>query len=168
MTVAADLLPLFDHEMSGVRRVLERVPAERFDWRPHPKSFTVGELAIHLARIPGWVGGMLEQDHYDLAENAARTKAATLPASTNEMLALFDANRAAARASIEARTDAELAQPWELRRAGAVLRTMPRAALLRAFLLDHVIHHRGQMTVYLRLLDVPVPGLYGPSADELA
>ncbi len=162
MALADALLPELDHEMSLTRRTLERVPPERLDWRPHPKSRSVGELAHHLARIPGWVGAMLDEDAYDLAH---RKEDAASP-SLAETLALFDANVARARAAIAARNDDELSGAWRLERAGQVVRTMTRARVLRAFLLDHVIHHRGQLTVYLRLLDVPVPGLYGTSADE--
>jgi uncharacterized damage-inducible protein DinB len=169
MAIAETLLPDYDHEMDLLARALERVPADRLSFRPHPKSRSLGELAHHLARIPGWVGTMLEKESYDLLQrkdDAAAAASATPP--LEETLALFEANRARAREAIAARSDAELLGPWRLERGGAVVRTMTRARVLRAFLLDHVIHHRGQLSVYLRLLDVPVPGLYGPSADEPA
>ena len=164
MPLATDLLAEFDHEMANLRRALERIPDERWDWRPHEKSMTLGALAVHLARIPGWVGGMLEADSYDMANDGRGATGA--PATRDEMLALFDANRARARAAIAARDDDALHAPWALKRDGAILRTMPKSAALRGFLLDHAIHHRGQLTVYLRLLDVPVPAFYGSSADE--
>ena len=170
MTMAETLLPDFDHEMSLLARTLERVPGDRLDFRPHPKSRSLGELAHHLARIPGWVGTMLEKESYDLLhrkDDAAAAASAT-PPPLEEILALFETNRVRAREAIAARSDRELLGPWRLERGGTVLRTMTRARVLRTFLLDHVIHHRGQLSVYLRLLDVPVPGLYGPSADEPA
>ena len=165
MALSADLLAEFDHEMANLRRVLERAPDERWDWRPHPKSRTLGELAAHVAGLAGWIPGMLEADAYDLADDGkGATKA--IPVTRDAALAAFDANRAAARAAMVARDDAALHAPWALKRDGAILRTMPKSVALRAFVLDHAIHHRGQLTVYLRLLDVPVPALYGSSADE--
>jgi len=159
--------------MANVRRGLERVPAGRLDFRPHPKSWTVGDLATHLARLPGWVGGLLDHPSYDLAPNDAPAAAGTrapvpAPDSLAAILVLFDANVAKARATIAQRDDDALSAPWSLRRGETILRTMTRAEALRGFLLDHAIHHRGQLTVYLRLLDVPVPALYGSSADERA
>lgn len=165
MALSADLLAEFDHEMANLHRALERAPDERWDWRPHPKSRTLGELAAHLAGLPGWIPGMLAADAYDLADDGkGATKA--IPLTRDAVLAAFDANRAAARAAMGARDDVALHAPWALKRDGVILRTMPKSAALRAFVLDHVIHHRGQLTVYLRLLDVPVPALYGSSADE--
>ena len=164
-TPAAALLSSFDQVMADVRRVLTRVPGERLEFRPHAKSWTAGELAMHLARLPGWAGGMIGRDGYDVAGIAPRAEA---PASVATILAQFDANVAAARAAIVGCDAATLVAPWELRRGDTVLRTMPRADALRTYLLEHAIHHRGQLTVYLRLLDVPVPALYGASADEPA
>lgn len=167
MPLADAFLPEFDHEMDLLRRALERLPGDRFAWRPHPRSRSLGELADHLARIPGWTGSMLDQDSYDLAAPKAGP-APEVPATPAGMLALFDANRQLARGAIAARSDDELNRPWRLERDGRVLQTMPKFRALRRYLLDHVIHHRGQLSVYLRLLDAPVPGLYGPSADEPA
>ncbi|MEO6463882.1 MAG: DinB family protein [Candidatus Eisenbacteria bacterium] len=167
MPLADAFLPEFDHEMDLLRRTLERVPEERFAWRPHPRARSLGELADHLARIPGWAGSMLENDSYDLAAR----KAGSVPevsATTATMLAFFAANRRHARAAIAARSDDDLNRPWRLERDGQILETMPTVRALRVYLLDHVIHHRGQLAVYLRLLDIAVPGLYGPSADEPA
>ena len=164
---AAALLSAFDPTMADVRRVLARVPADRLDFRPHPKSWTTGELAMHLARLPGWTGGMLSRDAYDLAPNEAPTTAPpSAPASLAIVLARFDENVAAARAAIAACDATTLSAPWSLRRGDLELRTMTRAEALRVYLLDHAIHHRGQLTVYLRLLDVSVPALFGSSADE--
>ncbi len=168
-TPAVALLSAFDSTMGDVRRVLARVPADRLDFRPHPKSWCAGELATHLSRLPGWTGGMIGYDSYDVAANETPTAAASpLPTSVTAILALFDQNVAAGHAAIAACAADTLAAPWSLRRADVTLRTMPRADALRTYLLDHAIHHRGQLTVYLRLLDVPVPALYGASADEPA
>ena len=166
MPLADAFLPEFDREMEGLRRMLERVPAERLDWRPHPDARTLGELADHLARIPGWVSGMLVDDGYDLAKNEHRGSATPPVSSKDELLARFETNRARAREAIATRSDEELGEPWSLERQGQVLRTLPRSRVLRTFLLDHVIHHRGQLSVYLRLLDVPAPDLYGAGAGE--
>lgn len=166
-TPAAALLAAFDSTMADVRRVLERVPGDRLEFRPHARSRTVGELATHLSRLPGWTGGMIGYGSYDVTLNESRP-AAPAPAALATILAGFDENVAAARAAIAACNAATLAAPWSLRRGEITLRTLTRGDALRIYLLDHAIHHRGQLTVYLRLLDVPVPALYGASADEPA
>lgn len=163
MSLAEKLLPEFDHEMSGTRRVLERVPLERYDWAPHAKSFSLGRLANHLAGLLRWGSGAMSTREFDFAQGGYtpsnfRTR--------DELLAGFDANLAATRAAIAGAQDAAFHEPWTLRNGEHVIFTLPRAAVLRSMVFNHNIHHRGQMTVYLRLLDVPVPGLYGPSADE--
>lgn len=161
-TVAETFLAGFDEEMDRVRDTLARAPAGRLDWRPHPRARSLGELLLHLARIPGWVGGMLDADSHDLA----RREAAQAVPPREEILALFDANRARARSAIAGRSDDALAAPWRLERSGEVLGVLPRRQVLRVFLLDHLIHHRGQLVTYLRMLDVPVPALYGTTADD--
>ncbi len=153
----------FDHEMSATRRVLERVPDDAFTWTPHDRSFSLAALATHLAILPHWGCQILEGDSYDLSGASGRTTARSTIA---EVLALFDTHVAELRKGVLARTDCELSADWTLRRGGLIVLSMPRIAALRRFLLHHVIHHRGQMTVYLRLRDVPVPPLYGPTADE--
>jgi uncharacterized damage-inducible protein DinB len=162
----AELLAALDEEVARTRPLLERVPAARLDWRPHPRSRTAGELALHLARIPGWTATLLARDGYDLAGDDAPP--GDDRASREEILALFEANAARARAALAACPGARLGEPWELRRDGQVRRAMTRGTALRVFLLDHLVHHRAQLGVYLRLLDVPVPALYGSSADEPA
>ena len=157
----------FDHEMRQTRKLLERVPAERFDWRPHPRSKPLGRLARHVAEIPAWTSNLLGAESYDLAPDLARAEEdKPLPVSSAALLEEFDANVARARAHVAAQTDETLAQKWSLRRGGETVVTLPRSAVLRQFLMNHVIHHRGQLALYLRLLDLPVPALYGPSADE--
>jgi uncharacterized damage-inducible protein DinB len=153
----------FDHEMAATRRVLERVPEDAFTWAPHARSFSVAGLATHLAVLPHWGCQILDGSGYDLAgaSNRADTRA-----SRADVLALFDRHVGDLRRCVLDKTDAELNADWTLKRGGQVVLCMPRIAALRRFLLHHVIHHRGQMTVYLRLCDVSVPPLYGPTADE--
>lgn len=159
------LLAEFDHEMALTRQVLERVPEGAFDWAPHERSLGLGGLAAHLALIPHWGSAILEHDGYDLAgaDGGGAHAGQRTPA---EILAAFDANVADVRRGLTSRTDAELSAPWTLRSGNRTLMSMPRFAALRTFLVSHAIHHRGQMTVYLRLQNVAVPPLYGPSADE--
>jgi len=165
MSLVGALLPEFDREMATTRTVLERVPEDRFDWKPHAKSFSLGALATHVATLPVWATETLTHPDIDLDPNQAPPSA--LP-SRKELLAAFDTNVAAARAALVGKTDAELLATWSLKRGGRTLFTMPKTAVLRSFVLNHLVHHRGQLTVYLRLLDVPVPSVYGPSADEPA
>jgi uncharacterized damage-inducible protein DinB len=163
MPMTDALLPEFDHEMAVTRRVLERVPASDNDWKPHARSFGLGALAAHLANIPTWMGFTLTTDDLDLAGSPPPRE---VHATTEALLAQFDQNVAEARRHLAAVSDAELMRPWTLRVGDHVLFTQPKAAVLRSFIFSHMIHHRGQMTVYLRLRDVPVPSVYGPSADE--
>jgi uncharacterized damage-inducible protein DinB len=164
MPLVDALLPEFDREMSATRKVLERVPEDRFDWKPHAKSFSIGALATHLANLPTWGTETLTKPEIDLPGNPSLT---AFP-SKAELMAAFDRNMAAMRAALSGKTDAELLAMWTLKRSGKTLFSMPKTAVLRSFVLSHVIHHRGQLSVYLRLLDVPVPSIYGPSADEPA
>jgi uncharacterized damage-inducible protein DinB len=152
-----------DHEMAATRRVLERVPDDALDWKPHDRSFSIGGLASHLAELPHWGRQILDADFYDLATAPKRV---AVEAARAVVLETFDRHLGDVRRALAARSDAELAAPWTLRRAGHALLWMPRIAALRRFFLHHAIHHRGQMTVYLRLRDVAVPPLYGPTADE--
>jgi uncharacterized damage-inducible protein DinB len=162
MPLVDALLPEFDHEMTTTRKVLERVPEDKFDWKPHAKSFSVGELATHVANLPTWGTETLTKSEIDLAGGQ---RVAAL-ASKAELMAAFDRNVAATRAALTGKTDAELLAIWSLKRGGKTLFSMPKTAVLRSFVLSHLIHHRGQLSVYLRLLDVAVPSIYGPSADE--
>lgn len=165
MTISESILPEFDREMEGTRRTLERVPDDGFDWRPHAKSSPMGDLATHLANIPTWAVRGIEQDEIDIMPGGQQLRAE--PARTREeVLAAFDRNVAAARAAIAGASDERLAEPWTLLSNGRQVITVPRAAVLRNFVLNHIIHHRAQLGVYLRLNDIPVPSIYGPSADE--
>ena len=165
MALVDALLPEFDHEMATTRTVLERVPQDKFDWKPHAKSFSLGALAAHVATLPTWGTETLTRSEIDVGTTQQPPTA--LP-SRQEVLATFDRSVAGARAALAGRTDAELMAMWSLKRGGRTLFTMPKAAVLRSFVLNHLVHHRGQLTVYLRLLDIPVPSIYGPSADEPA
>ncbi len=156
------LLPEFDHEMTTTRKVLERVPEDKFDWKPHAKSFSLGALAAHVAALPTWGAEALTRSEIDIA--GSQPPAA--PPSKAELMATFDTNVAAARSALAGKTDGELMATWTLKRGGKAIFSMPKANVLRSFVLNHLIHHRGQLSVYLRLLDVPVPSIYGPSADE--
>jgi uncharacterized damage-inducible protein DinB len=157
------LLPEFDHEMGTTRRVLERVPEADLSWKPHEKSFSMGQLAGHIANLPTWAMLTIDAEGFDLAGMGPR---GVQPASTAEILQKFDTNVKAARARIDQQTDAALFAPWSLKNEGQVLFTMPKAAVLRSFVMNHMIHHRGQLSVYLRLRNVPLPSIYGPTADE--
>ena len=162
MPLVDALLPEFDHEMTTTRRLLERVPEEKVDWKPHPRSWTLGQLAQHVATLPMWGTVTLKQSDLDLGEGgqtpALRTRA--------QLLDTFDRHVAETRAALVGRTDAELMAPWTLKKDGQTVFSMPKAAVWRSFVLNHLVHHRGQLSVYLRLQDVPVPSMYGPSADE--
>jgi uncharacterized damage-inducible protein DinB len=166
MAIAQSLLPEFDIEMANTRKALERVPDEKFDWKPHTKSGSMGWLAAHLANLPLWAAVTLQQDSLDLEPPGGQTFQFPAPKNRKEVLEVFDQHVAQARKGIEAASDQVLMKPWSLLKAGQNLMTMPKIAVLRSFVLNHIIHHRGQMTVYLRLNNVPVPAIYGPSADE--
>jgi uncharacterized damage-inducible protein DinB len=162
MAIADALLPEFDHEMTTTRKLLERVPEDKFDWKPHAKSFSLGALAMHVATLPVWGAETLNKSEIDVGNS----QPPSAPPSKTELLATFDTNVAATRAALTGKTDAELMGVWSLKRGGHTLFSMPKAVVWRSFVLNHLVHHRGQLSVYLRLLDVPVPSIYGPSADE--
>ena len=166
MAISESLLPEFDQEIAGARRTLERVPADKFDWRPHPKSGTMIWLAGHLANLPSWAPITINQDELDMAPGGKQMDPPPTPADTAELLATFDRCAAEARAAIAAASDAELMKSWTLLSNGRTLMTLPKVAVLRSFVMNHLIHHRAQLGVYLRLNDIAVPSIYGPSADE--
>lgn len=160
MRIGQSLLPEFDQEMAVTRRLLERVPGGRADWKPHPKSFSLGHLAQLVSWMPGWIANTLRETKLDLQGAAGYSLE-----KTETLLAGFDQNVRDARAALEAAKDADFEVPWSLTRGDQVLFTQPRAAVVRSHI-SHLSHHRGQLTVYLRLLDVPIPSIYGPTADE--
>jgi uncharacterized damage-inducible protein DinB len=166
MAISDALLPEFDQEMAGVRKTLERVPADKFGWQPHEKSSSMMSLAGHLAHLVGWTSMMIDTGQLDLAPGGEPMAPPPTPNSVAELLATFDTNAAAARAAITGASDETLMQPWTLLHNGLTTLSLPRVAVLRTFVMNHVIHHRAQLGVYLRMNDVPVPSIYGPSADE--
>jgi uncharacterized damage-inducible protein DinB len=162
MALKDGLLAEFDHEMGATRRLLERLPEDRLVWKPHERSRSFAALATHLANLPTWGRLILTEAQFDLT--ASRPSAPEL-GSRADILACFDANARKTRDSID-RTDAELLAPWSLRRGSQEVFAMPRVTAFRTFVLYHTVHHRGQLSVYLRLNGVAVPAIYGPSADE--
>jgi uncharacterized damage-inducible protein DinB len=166
MSLGQSLLPEFDHETSGTRKTLERVPEDRLDWRPHPKSMTLGGLASHLANVPSWIAFTVSFPSLDLAPVGQPPLRQPEMTSRKALLEHFDRHVAEGRAALATASDEALLAPWTLLSGGKAYFTMPRIAVLRSFVMNHNVHHRAQLGVYLRLLDVAVPGLYGPSADE--
>jgi len=165
MGLSDALLPEFDNEMANTRKTLERVPDGKFDWKPHEKSMAMGGLATHLANLPSWGSLTMSSDSFDMAPEGKPLKTPEL-SSTKSVLEKFDENVAATRAAIAGASDADLFKPWTLMSNGNTILTMPKIAVLRSFVMNHLIHHRAQLGVYLRLNDIPVPSIYGPSADE--
>lgn len=166
-TISQALLPEFDHEMANLRRMLERVPDDNPEFRPHLKSMTLSRLAGHLIEMPSLGTFTLGQDEWHLNPPGEPPSDRYFLLKRADGLAHFDAELTRARGVLAVTTDAGMMQPWTFRKAGHKVLTMPRAAAFRGFCLSHMIHHRGQLAVYLRLLDVAVPGSYGPSADEM-
>ena len=158
----AVLLPEFDHEMANTRKALERVPDDKLEFRPHEKSFSLLQLAGHIGNIPSWTEVTLTTPGMDIDGPFERDE----PASRAEILAEFDRNVSIARPILEAASAEEMASPWTLKMGGQEAFTMPRGSVFRLWILNHTVHHRAQLTVYFRLLGIPVPALYGPSADE--
>ena len=162
MPIVDALLPEFDHEMSVTRKLLERVPDDKMDWKPHNKSMSLGQLAQHVATVPMWGAVTINQPELDVL-GAQQIEPVTTRAA---LLALFDGHVAGTRAALVGKSDAELIAPWTLKAGGKTLFSLPKAAVWRSFVMSHLIHHRGQLSVYLRMQDVPLPSMYGPTADE--
>jgi uncharacterized damage-inducible protein DinB len=166
MAIKDALLPEFDQEMGNTRKTLERVPEDKFTWKPHPKSFSMVALATHIADMPGWIVNAVTQESLDIAPPGAPPFQPDLATSRAKLLEKFDKNVTAGRAAIAGASDEALAKSWSLLAGGRTIFTMPRIAVIRSMVMNHVIHHRAQLGVYLRLNDIPVPSIYGPSADE--
>ena len=161
MSIADSLLMEFDQEAQTTKRVLERIPDDKLAWKPHPKAFSLGQLALHIASGPGQIVAAASQDTAE-APNFAQPEAK----SRQEVLETFSKSMASARSGLKNMDDARLTSEWTLTRNGKTLMAVPRIAFLRSILMNHTYHHRGQLSVYLRMLEVPVPSIYGPSADE--
>lgn len=159
----AMMLPEFDQEFAETRKTLERLPEERFDWKPHEKSFSLRDLAVHVANIVEWLPVTLDTAELDYTASSFEPFD---PRTTAEVLDRFDGAVASARKALAGATPEQLSENWTLKSDGEEIFTMPKAVVIRSFVFNHNIHHRAQLGVYLRLLDVPVPGPYGPSADE--
>ncbi len=162
MTFSQTLLPEFDQEMKNTRKILECVPDGKFDFQPHPKSMSLARLATHVAEMPSWTKSALDLEVLDIPADHkphfAQTRA--------ELLEMFDKGVAEARPKIEQATDDQWAKTWTFKFAGQTIMSMPRTAVMRNVIMNHLIHHRAQLGVYLRLNNVAIPGMYGPSADE--
>ena len=156
------LLPEFDHEMANTRKSLERIPDGKFDWKPHQKSMTLGGLATHLATINHWADAIIGLDSFDVKTAPPQPSLK----SREEILDAFDKNTATARKAIAGASDEQLMKRWALLNGTNEIFSLPRIGVVRSFILNHTIHHRAQLGVYLRLNDIPVPSIYGPSADE--
>jgi uncharacterized damage-inducible protein DinB len=164
MTISEMLLPEFDQEMSSTRKMLECVPEDKFGWKPHEKSMSLGRLASHVAEMPGWASATINQDKLELTPGMKPYQAET----RSQLLSDFDKIVAAARASIAGASDEHLGKTWTFIYGGQTVFSQPRVGVLRGMVMSHMIHHRGQLSVYLRLNEVAIPGMYGPSADAKA
>lgn len=154
-----------DHVVAGSKALLEAVPDDRMDWRPHDRSWTLAQLASHVANIPSWTQATLSMSRFDIAGDGGGAPAQPQYGSSAELVAALEKNAAMARELVENTSDEEFASPWTMLVGGEERFTMPKGAVMRGFILDHMIHHRAQLGVYLRLLDVPVPQTLGPTAD---
>lgn len=161
--LATAFLAELDNEAKVTRQVLERVPADMFGWKPHEKSMTMGRLAVHCAEMFGWTKETLKSDVLDFS---TMDFTPFEPKSSEELLAFFDDHIAKAKIIIAETSDETFLTDWTMRNGDQVYMTMPKVAVMRSFVMNHIIHHRGQLSVYLRLNDIPVPSIYGPSADE--
>jgi uncharacterized damage-inducible protein DinB len=166
MSITQALLPEYDQEIAKTRTALERIPEDKLGWKPHEKSMTLGGLATHMAQIPMWGSMTLTTTELDIQPPGAPPFVPEVFASRTEVLAKFDEHAAGTRKALEAASDDDWMQTWTLLKTGVVAFAMPRAAVFRGMIMNHLVHHRGQLSVYLRLNDIPVPSIYGPSADE--
>lgn len=166
MTIGQSMLMEFEEEMKNTRKVLERVDDTQWDWKPHAKSGSVGWLAGHIATMPGWITMTLQTEELDYAPVNGPSYEPPKIENRQQLLAELDKNVSEARTALANVSDADIMKDWTLLAGGHKIFTLPRVACIRSMVLNHIIHHRAQLTVYYRLLGIPVPGLYGPSADE--
>lgn len=162
MAIRDALIPEYEMELKNTRKMLERVPLENAEWKPHGKSMSLGRLAVHVAEIPNWMTVTLTTDELDFAKGYTINKADT----NEELLKLFDDYSAQAMEILKNVTDETMLSNWTMRNGDHIYFTLPKVVVARNFAMNHLYHHRAQLSVYLRLLDVPIPGMYGPSADE--
>jgi uncharacterized damage-inducible protein DinB len=165
MSISQSLLPEFDQEAASTRRTLERVPGDKLDYQPHEKSMTMGRLAQHISEMPGWGATTLTSDEFDISPDGSAYQPPPV-GSPAEILAAFDKGVNDLRAALAATSDEALMKPWSLKMGGKTMFTMPKVAVVRGMIMNHIIHHRAQLGVYLRMNNIPVPAIYGPSADE--
>ena len=161
MAIADSILMEMDMEEKATQRVLERIPENKLAWKPHPKAYSLGQLAMHIAIAQGRVATAAVDDVHEFAPTAPPE-----PESRQEIMDTFSASTATAKKIVKSFDDARMMSMWTLKRNGKVIMSVPRVGFLRAIMLNHIYHHRGQLSVYIKLLDVPVPSIYGPSADE--
>jgi uncharacterized damage-inducible protein DinB len=163
MNIKEGLIKELKHQAANTRKLLERVPAEHFDWKPHEKSMHLGRLASHIAETIGWVSTAITENELDFAKREYKPTVITTNA---DLIKILDEKLAPALADLETATNEILMQEWTLRNGEQIYFTLPKVAVIRDFAFNHSYHHRGQLTVYLRMLDIPVPGMFGPTADE--
>jgi uncharacterized damage-inducible protein DinB len=163
MAIVDPFIQELEYEGGLTRKALERIPTGKLGFKPHPKSMTIGQLGSHLAETLEWTSAITENSEFDFVPEEYTPKAAR---STAEILAAFDASLKAAKEALRTLSDVGCKEPWTFKTSGKVVFQLPRIAVVRSMILSHSYHHRGQLTVYLRLLDIPVPSIYGPSADE--
>lgn len=166
MAIRDAILPEFEYEMATTRKTLERVPEDKVNWKPHDTSMAMGRLAGHIAEMAGFVAATFQGDSFDFAPPGSQPRQPTVMSSRKQLLELFDKNVADAKAAISKASDEDMRKTWTLMNGGKTFFAMPRIEVLRSMILNHVIHHRGQLSVYLRMNQVPVPSIYGPSGDE--
>ena len=166
MALRDTLLPEWEHEMSTTRKTLERVPEDKVDWKPHNTSMPMGRLAGHIAEMAGFAAQTFQGDSFDFAPPGGTRTEPTMMTSRKQILEIFDKNVASAKAALSKASDEDFQKTWTLMNGGKTFFAMPRIQILRGMILNHVIHHRGQLSVYLRMNQVPVPSIYGPSGDE--
>ena len=168
MSISQSLLPEFDHEVATTRKVVDRLPEDKFSYKPHERSMTAGRLASHIGEMGMWGSMTMSTAEFDFAPGGVNTYPPADHATHSELMAAFDKAMADTRVALAAASDADFMAMWTLKNNGQVLMTLPKIGVIRSFVLNHIIHHRGQLSVYLRMLNIPVPSIYGPSADEAA
>jgi uncharacterized damage-inducible protein DinB len=161
--LSQSLIPEFQQEIAQTKKMLERVPYDRYNWKPHEKSTELGKLAVHVAELPGWISLMLKTDELDIGKIDYKP---TETSGISDVIQLLEKKAAEAVAAMQAASDEDFLKPWTLKKSGHVIFSLPKVATIRSMAMNHLVHHRGQLSVYLRLLNVPVPGMYGPTADE--